>query len=286
MLVYCPYTNRDIDRERTTAEHIIPLALGGTNGFEIPVDAEFNSKLGSELDGQLSNEFLIAMRRTKYGARGHSGKEPWATIKKASYGDDNRPAQVGIHRKHGIRLWDAQDRQEKSEKGTIRINTSLNIDLPVRFAAKVGLVAGYCAYGKKFRDFVDHHHLRQVMMIDPAKLESDDGKYMATAKRVKARVDSYLHEVPSDDDWKLLILRRFCTNADGSVVVLLPGPNFFQITVGILGQFIATINVPANTDPFPNEGDYHWGHVMLVKEGTLSRTSWFQCMKDVVGIDS
>lgn len=116
MLAYCPYTNRGIDRERTTAEHIIPLALGGTNGFEIPVDAEFNSKLGSELDGQLSNEFLIAMRRTKYNARGHSGNEPWATIKKPSYGADDRPAQVRIHRKHGIRLWDVQDRQEKSGK--------------------------------------------------------------------------------------------------------------------------------------------------------------------------
>ena len=154
MLVYCPYTNRDIDCERTTAEHIIPLALGGTNGFEIPVDAEFNSKLGSELDGQLSNEFLIALRRTKYDARGHSGKEPWTTIKTAYYGADDRPAQVRIHRKHGIRLWDAQDRQKKSGKGTIRINTSLNIDLPVRFAAKVGLAAGYYAYGKTFRDFV------------------------------------------------------------------------------------------------------------------------------------
>ncbi len=285
MLTYCPYTDRDIDYVRTTPEHIIPLALGGTNGFQIPVDAEFNSKLGSELDGQLSNEFLIAIRRTKYDARGHSGKEPWATIKKASYGDDNRPAQVRIHRKHGIRLWDAQDRQEKSGKGTIRINTTLNIDLPVRFAAKVGLAAGYYAYGKIFRDFVDHHHLRQVMLIDPAKLETNDDKYMAIAKSVKARVDSYLHELPSNNDWTLLVLRRFCTDAGGSVVVLLPGPKFFQVTVGILGQFIATINVPANTVPFPNEASFHWGHVMLVKEGTLSRTSWFQCMKDAVGFD-
>ena len=285
MLTYCPYTNQDIDYVNTTPEHIIPLALGGINGFEIPVDADFNSKLGSELDGQLSNEFLIAMRRTEYDTRGHSGKEPWATIKKASYGDDNRPAQVRIHRKHGVRLWDAQDRQEKSGKGIIRINTTLNIDLPVRFAAKVGLAAGYYAYGKMFRDFVDHHHLRQVMMIDPAKLDLDDDTYMATAKGVKARVDSYLHEIPSDDEWELLVLRLFCTNAKGSVVALIPGPSCFQITVGILGQFIATVNVPANTNSFPNEADYHWGHVMLVKQGALSRISWFQCMKEAVGID-
>ena len=149
-MTYCPYTDQDLHYEKTSSEHIIPLALGGSNGFELRVDASFNTKLGSELDGQLANEFLIAMRRTKYDARGHSNKEPWATGKNATYGVDDRPAQVRIHRKHGIRLWDALDREEKSGKGTIRINATLNIDLPIRFAAKVGLAAGYYAYGKVF----------------------------------------------------------------------------------------------------------------------------------------
>ena len=112
MIIYCPYTDRDLHCEKSTSEHIIPLALGGANGFQLPVDATFNAKLGSELDGKLANEFLIAIGRTKYDARGHSGKEPWATIKNANYGVDNRPAQVRIHRKHGIQLWDALDREE------------------------------------------------------------------------------------------------------------------------------------------------------------------------------
>ncbi|MDD9991209.1 MAG: hypothetical protein OXP75_05385 [Rhodospirillales bacterium] len=282
MSTYCPYTDREVSHDTTTSEHIIPLSLGGVNGFEIRVNANFNSKLGSELDGQLANDFFIAMRRTKYDSRGHSGKEPWATIKNARYGPDDRPAHVHIHRKHGIRIWDALDQEEKSGGGKIRFSTTLNVGLPVRFAAKVGLAAGYYAYGNKFRDCVDHHQLRQIMTIDPAKLQSDNDTIQAIAKKFKARVDSYLHETPSPSDWKLLALRNFCASVDGSTVVLVPGPNSFQVTVGILGQFIATINVPANTERFPNEGDYHWGHVMVSKDKTLSRASWFRTLSDTV----
>ena len=34
-----------------------------------------------------------------------------ATIKRASHGEDNRPAQAHFHAKHGICLWDAMSRQ-------------------------------------------------------------------------------------------------------------------------------------------------------------------------------
>ena len=283
MFTYCPYSDQDLRHDRTTSEHIIPLSLGGANGFEVRVDADLNAKLGSELDGQLANEFFIAMRRTAFDARGHSGKEPWATIRDARYGPDDRPAQVHFHRRHGIRLWDALDREENFGGGEIHISTTMDIDLPVRFAAKVGLAAGYFTYGKTFRDCVDHHQLRQVMTTDPAKLQSDNGTFQAIAKSIHARVDSYLFETPSMSDWKLLVLRKFCELANCSTVVLVPGPDSFQVTVGILGQFMATINVPADTARFPNEGDFRWGHVLLSKNKSLSRTSWFRAFSDAVG---
>ena len=62
-MVYCPYTNREIPESGTSREHIIPLSIGGVNGFEIAVDAAFNSKVGAELDGALANELLIALTR-------------------------------------------------------------------------------------------------------------------------------------------------------------------------------------------------------------------------------
>ena len=279
MLTYCPYTDRDLQIEETSSEHIIPLALGGANGLELRVDEQINAKLGSELDGRLANEFLMAMLRTKYGARGHSGKEPWANIKHASYGDDARPAQVQFHRKHGFRLWDARDRKEQKDVGSFQIYAMQNIDLPVRFVAKVGLAAGYFAYGDLFRNHVDHHHLRQVMLIDPAELDNPEGSSQIELNQAIARVDSYLYDPPSESEWELLVIRKFCSGVNGSVVVLIPGPNCFQVSVGILGQFLATINVPANTISFPNEGDFHWGHVLSVVRNEIQRESWFNCMQ-------
>ena len=35
--IYCPYTDQEINEGETSKEHIIPLSLGGVNGFEIPV---------------------------------------------------------------------------------------------------------------------------------------------------------------------------------------------------------------------------------------------------------
>ena len=38
--IYCPYTDRDIPLSESSPEHIIPLALGGMNGFAIPVSKD------------------------------------------------------------------------------------------------------------------------------------------------------------------------------------------------------------------------------------------------------
>ena len=77
-MIYCPYVDQDIPAAQANREHIIPLSLGGTNSLEVPVDSAFNSKMGSVLDGAIAKEFLFALRRTEYDARGHSGKKPIA----------------------------------------------------------------------------------------------------------------------------------------------------------------------------------------------------------------
>jgi hypothetical protein len=58
MPVYCPYTDLQLAESECSPEHIVPLSLGGTNGFELPVSASFNSKLGHEIDGAMANDFL------------------------------------------------------------------------------------------------------------------------------------------------------------------------------------------------------------------------------------
>ena len=56
--------------------------------------------------------------------------------------------------------------------------------------------------------------------------------------------------------------------------MLMPGPDCFGTGVGILGQYLGMIIVPAKTDSFPNDGDYAWGHVVAIVGGTLRRCSW------------
>ena len=282
--MYCPYTDRDIPENETNSEHIIPLSLGGVNGFELAIDAAFNSRVGSELDGKLANEFLWALRRTEYDARGHSGKVPFATVKKAKYGEDMRKAQAYFHHRYGVSVWDVQDREYKRGSGPVDISVSLNIDLPVRFAAKVALAAGYYVYGDLFRHHVDHRQLRDVMNTDPAKLDLNKGPTELGLDHLTVKIDDYLHEAPSDPDSEILILRSFCSCVRGSVVVLMPGHNCFAVGVGLMGMYLAMVNVPAKTELFPNSDFFDWGHVVAIIEKKLKRCSWRDGLKQWLGI--
>ena len=273
-MIYCPYTDQDIPEVQANSEHIIPLSLGGVDGFEILVDAAFNSEVGSVLDGALANEFLFALRRTEFDTRGHSGKKPLATIKNASYGGHNHPAQAHFHKKDGLRVWDARSREVKERVPSVRISTSLNIDLPYRFTSKVALAAGYFVYGNLFRHNVDHVQLRDVMKTDLAGLDLARSPEELGLGHLTLRVDSYLREVCEDSDPALVCLRSFCSRLKGSVVVLMPGHNCFGVAVGILGQYVGMVKVPANTTPFPNQGQYRLGHVLAVIGKTLKRCSW------------
>lgn len=275
-LIYCPYTNRDIPKHQTNREHIIPLALGGVNGFEIDVDSSFNSILGSDLDGALANEFLFALQRTKYDSIGHSGKPPVATIKRAAYGEEGRPAQVHFHHRKPLRVWDVRDRELKHGVGKVRINTSLSIDLPVRFTAKVALASGYHVYGGLFRNHVDHRQLRDVMNIDPSDLDLSKDRASLGLQHLTLRVDRYLNEPPDDF---FVVLREYCSTIDGSVVMLMPGYECFGVAVGILGKYVGMVNVPANTKSFPNEGDYRLGHVIAIVDGDIKRSSLMRCLE-------
>ena len=278
-LIYCPYTDCDIPEEQTTSEHIIPLSLGGTNGLEIPVDMTVNSAFGNELDGALANEFFMTLRRSEYGACGHSGKEPWAITKNASYGKQNRRAQVHLHREFGIRLWDIRDREEKAGAETITFKTFLDLDLPIRFAAKVALAAGYFVYGDLFRREVDHQQLREVIRLGFSKFDRPGTVNDHSFDHITLQADHYLKSLPPESSSKLSYLRRFCSAVKGSVIVLFPSQCSLGVAVGILGQYLAMVDVPANTKIFPNEDDYAWGHVLAVIDGQLKRCSWVNGLK-------
>ena len=281
-MIYCPYTDREISEVQSNHEHIVPLSLGGTNELTIEVDKKANDQLGSDLDGALANDFFVTIRRSEYSARGHSGKEPWAISKHASHGDNARPAQVHLHRRHGLKLWDAKDQVFVKNYGTARFNTQMNVYLPIRFTAKVALAAGYFVYGDLFRYHVDHHQLRDIMLMGLAEMDQEDIANILDEDRFTALADDFLSESPSPRNWRLRCIRKFCDGMKGSVVVLIPSKDRLLISVGILGEYLALINVPADTETFPNEGDYEWGHVLAVIDTRLIRCSWAEGLRQLV----
>lgn len=272
-MIYCPYTDREIPEADTSPEHIIPLALGGCDKLTIPVDSGFNANLGSELDGALANDFIVAFRRTEYDARGHSQREPWAVIKDARYGEDDRPAQVRFHKHRGLRIWDARDRKLVGGKQTIQVRASVSIDLPVRFAAKVALAAGYYTYGDLFRRQVDHAQLRAVMNTDPAKLDLTKGAAALGLDHLTIRVDNYMWQPPADPGDTITVLRALCQSVRGSCVAMIRGRDSLGFAVGVLGGYVAMVNAPADVSALPNADHYAWGHVLAVVAGRLERLS-------------
>ena len=67
--------------------------------------------------------------------------------------------------------------------------------------------------------------------------------------------------------------------------MLMPGPEFLSVAVGILGRYLAMVTVPADTNAFPNSGELTWGHIILLSEGRLYRTSVAEGLTQFVEAD-
>ncbi|HEX4385500.1 MAG TPA: hypothetical protein VH083_21215 [Myxococcales bacterium] len=71
---FCPYTGKYLDFDRSSLEHIVSGAMGGSRDFAIHVEKQANNVLGSEVDDQVANIYIH--RRMKHDLRGHSGRAP------------------------------------------------------------------------------------------------------------------------------------------------------------------------------------------------------------------
>jgi hypothetical protein len=280
-VTYCIYTDRDIAEADASDEHVIPLALGGSNKFTVRVSRDFNSKVGARLDGAMANDFVIAMNRTKYDARGHSGRKPTVHLKNARWGPDERPAQVQLSVTDGMRVWDALKGRELSKAETaghkISWKHQLDIGLRSQFVAKVSLAAGFFVYGDLFRQAVRHNELRAVMNLR-------EGEDLTNYLRFTIRGDDPLSSPKPRPSEQLGIIRGGCEAVKGSVVMLVPSGKSVMIAVGILGHYVGMLNVDADTSRFPNSGHYRWGHVIVLRRGATKRCSFRAFLQMLAGV--
>lgn len=256
-MVYCPYTDSEMSPSDCSSEHILPLSLGGMNGIELPVSRLHNSKLGSEVDGAVANDFLVMMRRNTFDVRGHSGKRPVFIAKHSSDASTDAPLQVELDRyERQLRIWDPVVRQPHSAgvPKQLHLNIRLNRDIEFRFLAKTALSAGYFLYGDLFRRKVKHDELRLIM--DFTLEEMGDRKYTIQTLG-DDRFTTAMHPM-------LLKFREICKAAlPSSVIGLVPSSNGLTTFAGILGEYLGMLNTPADTSAFPNEGEFIWGHLIL-----------------------
>jgi len=141
----------------------------------------------------------------------------------------------------------------------------MDMDIDLRFVAKVALSACFFAYGDLFRKHVKHEELRLIMNNRPKDM--GDAIY-----KIETLVDN---RFSNDMNEQLQIFRALCKAVGvNSIVGLVPTSKTIGIFVGILGYYMGMVNVPAHTNDFPNEGEYDWGHVISPQNGMLIRTSF------------
>lgn len=279
---YCIYTNEYIEKDKANIEHIIPLSLGGSDQFTIYVNKEFNSKVGSSIDGQLANEFFTMLRRKHFGAKGHSNKEPIPLLKKSflSINDnEDKPIQVKFS-KDKIQLYDPVEKryltdQEKAQK-KIKSIVTVDRDNRINFTAKVALAAGYFVYGDLFVNNVTCDELRFLMNFN--KNSKEEQKKL---KSIKTKAVLEFFNIEEKDKNTTEMYEYIAKYIQGSFVLFVPGPINIGIVVGTLGKLTGVLNCPANTDNFPLFDEHDLGHIVIIENGKVTRKSFRSICFDV-----
>lgn len=266
--IYCPYTDREIPVEQSSAEHIISLALGGHDDLTIPVDSDANSHLGSKIDGALANEVFVARQRVKHDARGHSGREPKVTLRGVRDQATGKPLAVKWGKT--FEIYDPIERKPRTDALTFEATLTINVDIRQRFLAKCFLSAGYLAYGELFRRAVEHREPRLLMTRAVGELSD------AERASIKTRFFTwYKTDMPDQFQAEEYgVQNLICAMVKGSLLVFMPGPKNLGFFGGVLGAYLGMMNVPADTSEFPRFDDHDLGHAIIVSNGHVLRWSY------------
>lgn len=268
---WCPYLGEELNADQTSKEHVIPLALGGSDSFVIRADKEMNSTLGSAIDGALANEFPTAIRRVHFNARGHTGAPPVARLKKTKRLSNDDPLQIAFS-KEKVEVWDAKKQRaiDTTELGDATFSSTFTINRfsRIRFMSKVALASGHFIYGNAFRTSFRHEELRATMRLE----KFDPGIF----SHFRLRLYDEFSSIDPLDARQTMLDKNFCGSINGSCVMVIPGPSSVGFVVGILGHWIGTLNVPANTNDLPIEDDHDLGHVVRIDAGKMRRLSYRQ----------
>lgn len=265
--MYCIYSGKEIDETNSNIEHIIPLSLGGCDELTIRVEKDINSRIGSRIDGKLTQDFLIALDRVKFGNRGHSKKKPMYTVQSKS--EDGQPL-ISTFTTETLKIFDQKEKEYVDFSGEISMSTNIILDLRMKFVTKVALATGYFLFGKKFEDYTDCDALRMIISVRDLKELFEDNPNKFEGMRF---YDS-LHKINDSDKPMLDIYKLYSQYIKKTNILWTYSNESIIVHVAIFGKFVGLINFKAEVDKIPhNENDW-LGHIMICDENKLIRKSW------------
>lgn len=269
---YCIYL--DGESKELSYEHIIPLSLGGLNGFGITCDKKFNNEVGYKIDGKLANDFVVLMEREKADARGYSNNKPLPLVKNVKL-NNGEPAQAIFSKIKGLQIYDVKEKKflENTDSRGPKIKASINIHMDSRykFVSKVALSASYFAYGDIFKKYVQHEEFRKVLNFDGTNYPTDSDIL---------GYDPFT-EFKEIDKEKMIIIKKLCEIAGCSCVLIIPSSTRFSVAVGVLGMFVGYLSVPSESQHLPNEGLYRWGHCIYLHNNEIKKISYMELLHKV-----
>ena len=171
MKKYCIYSDKEINEEDITKEHIIPKKLGGQLDFFIFVDKKLNNELGNVIDEPFVNDLINQFATKHYGFKGYSKKIPSAVFKNSELlngesADVIFSPQDVILKIHGTDK-NNKTRYEKASnylpQSQFKCSITIEIDKYIRFYSKFFLGVAYNLYGENFVKYGFHKELRTLM---------------------------------------------------------------------------------------------------------------------------
>jgi hypothetical protein len=277
--MYCIYTDKEITLEEANSEHIIPLALGGVNGFEILVSSSFNSNVGSSIDGEMANCFFMMFKRRDHDARGHSRKTPIPIAKKSTIQGLGTPVQISFARDR-VKVFSPILRKELTDEEMLDQSFTLIVQLKpdarARFSAKVALSSGYFIYGDIFRDNAKISDLHTLINFDRASSTKEKDFYGFETKGWY-----WPKEVTGKDKSEHHVYEYIAQYLNCSFVLVIPTTSSIIFVIGIFGDLVGILNCPAKTELLPNNGDYDLGHAIILQNKSIRRMSYRKLLREI-----
>lgn len=179
-----------------------------------------------------------------------------------------------MFRQSGVEIWDPREKRLLklgSEVKRFTATVRFDMNARVRFAAKVALGAGYLLYGDFFRYYVKHKDLCLLMSHGVSR-------NLLAAGDVTLRLYDQFSEVSDEDRAKLVVIREIYRSTSASGVIFGHGPSNLVVIVGVLGQYLASLNVEADMEVLDLSAEFDWGQVVFIQGGQLHHASLRQAI--------